>query len=121
MKCGVMEVLQDGNIRGEFASWAYPSVQIALRQNVSRSSDKAPSHEVIGKAPHGGWVVIGSAWRNKIKQGDKLGMDCFSLTLEEPTLFDKPVRLSAFPDRDGKHFTLEFDRARPDTEQAAAA
>lgn len=111
-KCGFLTVSEQGNVTGEFLSWSYPRIQIALRENKARQNEKSPTHEVIAKNPHNAWVVIGAAWKNKIKNGEKAGQDCYSLQLEEPTLFEKPVKLSAFPNQaDGKAFGLEYDRS----------
>lgn len=110
-KCGFLEVMDGGNVRGEFLSWSFPRINLALRANTQPQNDKSPTHEVIAKNPHGAWVVIGAAWKNKIKQGEKTGLDCYSLQLEEPTLFERPVKLSAFPSQpDGLRFALEYDR-----------
>ena len=122
MKCGHLQIGESGNISGVFLSWSLPQINIALRKSGNPVNDKKlPTHEVIGKNPHGAWVVIGAAWENKIKNGEKSGQNCYSLLLEEPTLFERPVRLSAFP-KDGETnvFTLEFDRATQSDNQQAA-
>jgi len=121
MKCGYLQMDDEGKIRGAFLSWELPEIKLALRNNPEAGKMSGiPTHEVIAKNPHGSWVQIGVAWKNKINKGEKTGLDLYSLSLDNPTLFKMPLKLSAFPtSSDGKDFSLEYDRGEK-SEQAAA-
>lgn len=114
MKCGSLTVIEGGYINGEFRSWSYPAIEFKFVAIRNRQGDKSPTHEVTAKNPYGAYVQIGAAWENKINRGERAGLSMFSISLDEPTLFEKPVKLSAFPSQpDGKAFALEYDREKP--------
>ena len=80
-----------------------------------------PDFLIEAKDPCGDRVVIGHAWRNDIRKGEKAGLNCYSLQFTEPMLFKRPVKLSAFPSNpDGSRYDLDYDRERTETAQQAA-
>jgi uncharacterized protein (DUF736 family) len=122
MKCGFLTVnVSEGRrlINGSFLSWAYPKIDFILIENRDRNSNEQPTHEIRAKNPHGASVVIGAAWQNQINKGKKRGLPCYSITLDEPTLFKTPVRLAAFPTNpDASEYSLQFSQEK-ELEEAA--
>ena len=110
MAIGKIYHCEDQRLRGAFTT-ALHHIEFGLSPvaEEDRRSDKAPTHTIQYRGPHGKWAEIGVAWKQKITRGEHDGADMFSLQITDPDFSD--LRLAAFPN--GKAGEWEIQRERP--------
>jgi len=86
------------------------SLTIELRPHPRRgTSEKTPTHIILGKSPDGRTVEIGAAWLRDVKWGSHAGKKFLSLSIDQPS-FSKPLNLAAYPPEVGDEWDVVFRR-----------
>lgn len=85
----------DGIITGQFATRLI-NEKFYLKP-LSRGSEKAPTHEIIAKAPAGHYYSAGIAKEYNITRGDMSGRTGFNLWFNDPSFGEKGVNVDAYP------------------------
>ena len=98
-------------IEGSISSMEIAPIKCALYEIENRKNDKSPSHRIIAKAAHGGYVEVGSAFEFEIKRDFGAVVHGYNMVFSDP--YFKEVKFSLFPtDRDGE-YTCKLDTFKP--------
>lgn len=81
--------------------------------NQDRRDDNSPTHNVLGRGPHGSWFHCGVAWQGETNE--RKTYFSFKITIGELGLKDKEY--VAFQNREGTGFAIA--ESKPREEQAA--
>lgn len=114
--------LENGSLTGEIRTYAV-CVKFKLETATNRSSDKSPSHRIIGRAPAGHAFEAGVAWEKEIRNGESKGQTCFMLQFDDPAFGAEPVYFNAWPDNKigGWYIEAERQKRTSDDENKEAA
>lgn len=114
MAKGIIEV-KDGTLRGEVRTYAV-ALKFKLEVAQGRTSDKAPTHRIIGMAPAGHTFEAGVAWEKDIRNGESKGQTCFMLQFDDPAFGADPVYFNAWPNNKEGGWYIEAERQKRDTQ-----
>jgi hypothetical protein len=89
-----------------------------MEPNPEARGKKSPTHIMKTKGPTGREAPAGVVWANKIKSGESVGQDMFSILLDEE--YGENMRFSAFPSGQPDQWVIQRERTRQDAQPAAA-
>lgn len=123
MKPNQLQLMESGHVKGNYKVWGKPRLEFFFVENKDKKEANHPDFIVQAKDPCGDVVDIGSGFKNKLKEGERVGQDYYSILMNEPMLFKNPMKLVAWPSGNG-FFDLRVDnglKKSGDVEQGQAA